>query len=242
MVTLEDPVSYRLVYTGLTGLIFDEYVKVLINKWQDDLSVHNTFGIMDYAAIKMQRLLATNMELDYRAARYADKRYRWWHYSSSLGKPPVYTTGPSSDVVNIGPFRLDRKFRFKLTQYKVNITEKWRFKFKPSVSFTTELPLVDRISAGFEFSYKKRGDTIFKFFLGVAVKVATAIERSSGEISVSVELPLWGNGHGTKRTDYPVPQQQYAEREWIPRIISRQLSESWLCCIGQIEPHHHGSE
>lgn len=239
-VTMADPVSYRLIYTGIQGFIIDEYVRVIGNKWKDDLTGYKASGMFDYDVIKTQIRLSNSVLADYRRLSYADKRRRWWHYSSDIPPAPIYTSGPSRDVIDIGPFRLDNKFKFKIKHYKTDITDNWRFKFRPSVDFSTELPLLKRASAGFVFDYKHHGVTVFRATLSVNLVVKRNIKKSSGELAVLFELPLWGSE--TVHTNYSQQPKDYLDTEPMPSLFSQRLSEFWMCCSGRILPHDHSGE
>lgn len=185
-VTLTDPAKYQIVYTGITGLLLDEYVKFTSRKWRDDITLY--YGSSsDFDLLDKYREVDVAVEY-YNHSKYSDKRQYFWQYSTDWGHMPRYTTGPSGDVINIGPFRLNNKFKFKIKHYETNITSNWHFKFRPRVSFTGAAPFLRGVSARFVFTYKERGQKLIR----VTLSGGYNISRDSGELMLLLELPAWG--------------------------------------------------
>ena len=181
-VTLANPASYRLVYTGVMGLIADEYVSFISKKWQDDIA--------DYHDLEIDRrcLKISEMMTDYKCGKYADLRSNFWHYSTLWDNRPVYTTGPSKDIINIGPIRVDNKFGFKLKNYTTALSSKWSFRLRPKLRFTSKWPFIRLIDTTFSFSYKKFRKRLFRISLNAGVD----LKKMSGELSIFIEFSGWG--------------------------------------------------
>jgi len=185
-VSLTNPAKYKLVYTGIAGLLLDEYVKFVSRKWRRDITFYQGFD-SNFDLLDKHREVDTAIEF-YKRDHYADLRTHWWQYSSDWGPLPRYTSGPSGDVINIGPFRLNNKFKFKIKHYETNITDKWHFKFRPSVSFTGDVPFVRALSARFVFTYKDHGKKLITVTLSGGLNTI----KGSGELMLFLELPSWG--------------------------------------------------
>ncbi len=185
-VTLADPASYRLVYTGIRGLLFDEYVDFIGAKWLGDISFRFRF---DDVALTTRLRYAAHAIGDYKAKKYADKRKYWWHYSRHWNWTSTYTTGPTKDVINIGPFRVNNKFKFKLKSYRATLSDAWTFKFKPKISFTSKLPFVKTALVHCVFTYRVKRKKIFR----VTLAAGANFKRRDGEVSLYIDFLGWGS-------------------------------------------------
>jgi hypothetical protein len=185
-VTLADPASYRLVYTGIRGLLFDEYVKFIGTKWREDISY---MYATDEVELSYRLNYAIDVIRDYNDDKYADKRKHWWHYSRHWNWTRTYTTGPSRDVINVGPFRVSNKFKFKLKSYRADISSKWAFKFKPRVSFTSKLPLIKTAMVQFVFTYSEKQKRTLRF----TISAGANLKRMDGEVSFNIDFLGWGS-------------------------------------------------
>lgn len=171
-ITLADPASYKVVYTGLVGLLADEYVRLVSRKWADDVDMHYNSGAIDGFEANNRLRNLWDLRSDYSHNKYADNRTRWWHYSSKWGPITLHHTGPSGDVINIGPIRVNNKFRFNLKGYETDISSIWSYKFKPIVRVTTRAPFVRFAAIGHQFTYKQRGRSVVRVTVAFGFDVA----------------------------------------------------------------------
>jgi hypothetical protein len=182
-----DPASYRVVYTGIEGLILDEYVRFVTRKWLEDLDLRYHRGDLgEFALSHSYRRLAYYRE-DYFSSSFTDKRSEWWHYTEDWGPIRLYHTGPISDIINIGPIRVNNRFRFKLKDYETDISSKWSYKFKPIVRVTSKLPLIRVLGIGNTFVYKNRGKKLIRLFAGIGFNFV----RMDAVVEIQIELPEW---------------------------------------------------
>lgn len=184
-VTLTNPASYRLVYTGIPGLLLDEYADFVGTKWLGDIAARYDGDIR----LSYKLLEASNLISDFKAEKYADKRKHWWHFSRHWNWTATYATGPSKDVINIGPFRVNRKFKFKLKHYTADIDNHWTFKFRPSVSFASKLPFIKTALLQFVFTYRRKRKKLFR----ITLSAGADFKQMVGEVSIYVDLLGWGS-------------------------------------------------
>ncbi len=179
-----DPARYRVIYTGLKGLLIDEYVRAVSRKWSDDIERYYTNGAIDENGADAGYKLLNDYRQDYAANNYADKRKAWWHYLDDWGPIETYYTGKSGDVLDFGPFRVNNKFRFKFKEYEAKLGSKWDYKFRPIVRVTSKLPLIRSIATGHQFTYKRHGKKILR------VLVAFGVDFMEREALAEAQLEL----------------------------------------------------
>jgi len=178
-VTLKDPATYRITYTGIYGAVMDEYVSFMSRKWLDDID--DRFDSVDiFTQIKLLRYYRTY----YTSSIWSDNRKYWWHY---LKPQMVYNKGPTGDLIDIGPIRVTSKFRVKIKEYDVDLTKRWSVKVKPRVKFTSSLPVIRSLSMSVWFTYKVRKTELVRFVVATGVNV----RHRAGFIEVLVVLPSW---------------------------------------------------
>jgi len=183
-ITLEDPAKYRLIYTGIEGFLLDEYVRAISRKWADDLDLRYNSGDIDEFELSYNYRILNDYRQDYATGRYADKREHWWQYQSSWGPIRTYTTGPSRDVLNVGPFRVNSNFRFKLRDYEANLSSRWNYKFRPLIRVSTRPPFVRVLAMGHQFTYRARGLKLAR------ITVAAGYNFADAEAFLEVQLEL----------------------------------------------------
>jgi hypothetical protein len=186
-ITLTDPAKYRIVYTGIEGLIFDEYVRFVSRKWVDDLEIRYNSGAINEFDFNSQIRLLDNYRADYANHQYADRRQYWWHYTEGWGDPAVYHTGPSGDLINIGPIRVNNKFRFKLKDYQTELSNEWSYKFRPIVRISSRPPFIRIIGMGHQFTYRVRGRKVVRITVGLGAD----LEDEEGIVEIVVQLLNW---------------------------------------------------
>ena len=64
-VLFADPASYKVVYTGLGGLLLDEYVRFVSGKWADDIELHYNYGSIDAFEMNRRYRELNNYRQDY---------------------------------------------------------------------------------------------------------------------------------------------------------------------------------
>lgn len=186
-VTLADPASYKLVYTGIGGLLLDEYVRFVSRKWVDDIERRYNSGDINDTGLNTQIRILNNYRQYYFNNEYADLRSHWWQYQESWGQLPTYTTGPSGDVIDVGPFRVNSNFKFKLKSYEADISNEWSYKFRPVVRVSSKPPFVRVIAMGHQFTYKSHRKKL------VRITVAAGYDFFDGEglVELQFELLSW---------------------------------------------------
>jgi len=202
-ITIEDETKFKVTYSGIIGAIADEYVRFISKKWADDVELRYDYGMLsEWAAADSLNRLYDHVDA-YKSGNWSDKRKYWWQYSMDWAPIPfpIKVKGPKKDVINVGPFRLTKKFKFKLKGVKVRLSSEWSFKFRPKLRFTSKLPFVSRVSASFSFTYRERYKKLFKicFYAGLKLKTHSLTEdiddgrwnQSEGVFEFLIELPEW---------------------------------------------------
>lgn len=165
------PGSLRIDYSGLRGFIYDQGVSQLHSLHRDYLeAIYN-----DPLKIRKKRWLMNQhqYELD-NGGKWWDRK---WFYSLEAyrgGAPilSIYRLGPPKyNLIDIKFAYLTNDFKFKLREYKINITKaldtieisrlyNWDLRIKPSLRFSTsEIIRLARLS--FIFEYSHRSDKLF---------------------------------------------------------------------------------
>lgn len=182
-----DPASYRVVYSGLKGLLLDEYVRAVSRKWADDLEFYYTQGALSEVLSAASQQQLNDYRQDYYENSYADNRKSWWHYLDDWGPIDTYYTGSAVDIINVGPFRVSSKFRFKVKDYKAKISSKWSYKFTPILRLTSKLPLIRELATGHQFTYKRNGVKLVRVVVAFGVNLVTIEALAEAQ----VELLNW---------------------------------------------------
>jgi len=185
-VTLADPARYRLIYTGVLGLIADEYVSFVTKKWSEDLIYYDDG---DLSTQNSRISLINDLVSDYKYGKYADKRKHWWHYSVLWNNWSFYATGPTKDIINIGPVRVDNKFGFKLKSYTAALSNRWSLRFRPNIKFTSRPPFIKQLDARILFTYKNRRTKLIR----IGIDAGADFKHMCFEFGVGIELLGWGS-------------------------------------------------
>lgn len=183
-VTLTDPAKYKLIYTGIEGFLMDEYVRAITRKWSDDIELRYNSGDISTLDVNRHYRLLSDYRQDYAAGNYADNRKFWWHYQENWGPIRAYTTGPSGDVINIGPIRVNSNFRLKLKNYEAELSNRWKYRFRPVIRVSSKPPFIRVVAAGNQFTYKVRGRKL------VRITVAGGYSISTREALFETQLEL----------------------------------------------------
>lgn len=186
-VTFEDPATYRVIYTGIEGLLLDEYVRAVSRKWSDDIELFYNSGAISEFELSNAYNVLNNTRSDYFDNTYTDNRTRWWHYMSDWGPIKTYHTGPSGDLINIGPIRVSNKFRFKLKDYEADLTNNWTYRLRPVFRVTSRAPFVRVVGAGQQFTFADHGKKLFRVTLAVGANLA----ELEGLVELHFELLTW---------------------------------------------------
>lgn len=186
-VSLQDPASYRLAYTGLYGLAMDEYVNLVSRQWLRDIIDRRDYRQITESEAQRHFDNWSGMLQDYSTGAWSDRRHYPWHYASSWAQP-LYIKGPSSDLINFGPFRVNSKFKFKLKDYEAQLSRGWKFKSRPRVRFTLDPPFIRRAAGACVFTYRVRHRKLIR----ASLRLGYGVEDNEGLLQVIVELPSWG--------------------------------------------------
>jgi hypothetical protein len=188
-ICLADRSTYRIEYSGLLGLAFDECVRFLAHSWRECLDQQYFYGdpgdddgcYWDW--VKQIDYLCG----DYQSGRWSDARRYWWHHATDWGPIETYIVGRPNDVLDWGPIRVTGKFKFRLKHYEAQLASCWNFRFKPRIDLSSEIPFVKKLCVSTEFVYHIRG----KKMMSIEAEVGISVERRDLYAWVGVSLANW---------------------------------------------------
>lgn len=166
------PGSLRVRYTGIKRVILDEVRDFLENEWSSNAAI-----LFNSGDISLSQFRLSMLQLSWTHQQYGMNGH-WWErpwYESRLPdkngapKPQSYTIGRTGDIINIGFIRVNENFRFKLKQYRKNLSRRWKFKFKPRITFNTN-DIVSAATASFIFTYYHLMIRRFRFEIQVGYR------------------------------------------------------------------------
>ena len=182
-----DPAKYRVVYTGLKGLLMDEYVRLASGTWADVIETQYSSGAINEFTMWSNYQLLNDYRNDYSSNKHEDRRTEWWQYLVSWGPVTTHYAGPSGDLIDFGPIQVNNKFRLNLKSYETDLTRRWHYKFRPIIKVTTRLPLISAIGVGHVFTYSQRGKKLISVMFGFGVNFT----RREAVAEVQVKLSAW---------------------------------------------------
>jgi len=201
-VTLHASKKCNLTYSGILGALADEYVRFLSKKWEDDVDFYWNYGSISYSSVILSLKNLNECRNVYSSGSWSDKRKYWWHYSSEWAPVPfpTYVSGRQNDVINVGPIRVTSKFKFKLKDIYINLAGNWSAKVRPSLHFTSKIPLVRSLATSLILTKSASGMDLVSLTIRAGTKLRTYsdVDRVKSDearcnyfVEVVVELPSW---------------------------------------------------
>ena len=166
------PGSISIDYTGVRKVIIRETIDFLSSEWTDRTSFLFNEGEITY---EEYRSSLTHLYRTVTESKLNGKYWErdWWH---SL--PPDkggakhlrhYVVGRTGDFIDLGIAHLNQDFKFKLKEYRKNLSNEWKFKFKPHIVFSSS-KWIRVATCSFSFTYTRRNIRRFRFILTAGYK------------------------------------------------------------------------
>lgn len=166
------PGSIMIEYTGIKKILRNETEDFLVDEWCERLETDYFFDIISLDQYKSGREHIVNFISDHRTEGVWWER-NWWHSrppdKGGAPHPRYFIVGRTGDFIDIGIARLNQDFKFKFKEYKADLTNRWKFKFKPRVTFSTK-DIVSSATCVFSFTYYFKKIRRFRFIITTGYK------------------------------------------------------------------------
>ena len=177
-VTINDE-PYSIHYTGIKGVLIDEYIGVITKEWSHEITLRYHTGMANESEINAEAARMYNTLYDVKVGWWWKRP--WWRSLESSPRRALCISGPTGDLINIGPVRVTNKFKFKLKTYEADLSgiyvrgimhSGWKFKLRPSANIIFRSPIIKRLAVGLSFIYilRRRPVVIFDVNFGYKYK------------------------------------------------------------------------